>query len=132
MIVTGFDLGMNTPGGYGQYIRVPSQWAVKLPTGLSLRESMMLGTAGFTAALSVDRLNQAGVKPESGEVLVTGATGGVVITSYSIHYTKLYEQTSRPRVRFAMETEQLRYQRGNERTRPDSQSEGIARNGPAD
>lgn len=77
VIVTGFDLGMDTPGGFGQYIRVPSSWAVKLPAGLSLRESMILGTAGFTAALSVLKLQQAGVSAEAGDILVTGATGGV-------------------------------------------------------
>jgi acrylyl-CoA reductase (NADPH) len=77
VIVTGFDLGMDTPGGFGQYIRVPSSWAVKLPAGLSLRESMILGTAGFTAGLSVYKLRQAGLGPGDGEVLVTGASGGV-------------------------------------------------------
>lgn len=77
VLVTGHDLGMNTPGGYGQYIRVPSAWAVRLPDGLSLRQSMIIGTAGLTAALSLHRLCNAGVRPEQGEVLVTGATGGV-------------------------------------------------------
>ena len=56
VVVTGFDLGMNTAGGFGQYIRIPSEWAVRLPVGLTLRESMILGTAGFTAALSVWKL----------------------------------------------------------------------------
>ncbi len=77
VLVTGFDLGMNTAGGYGQYIRIPSAWAVKLPVGLSLRESMIVGTAGFTAGLSVLKLAGAGVKPGDGDILVTGATGGV-------------------------------------------------------
>lgn len=77
VIVTGFDLGMNTPGGFGQYISVPAGWAVKLPQGLSLRESMSYGTAGFTAALCVMRLMAYGLTNEQGEVLVTGATGGV-------------------------------------------------------
>ncbi|KAB0672173.1 YhdH/YhfP family quinone oxidoreductase [Oryzomonas sagensis] len=77
VIVTGYDLGMGTPGGFGQYIRVPAAWVLKLPPGLSLRESMILGTAGFTAALSVLRLMEAGVRPASGDVLVSGATGGV-------------------------------------------------------
>jgi putative YhdH/YhfP family quinone oxidoreductase len=77
VIVTGFDLGMNTAGGYGQYIRVPSAWAVALPKGLSLRESMIIGTAGFTAGLSVYKLQNNGVQPADGDVLVTGATGGV-------------------------------------------------------
>ena len=77
VIVTSYDLGMETDGGFGQIIRVPSQWAMKLPTGLSLRESMMLGTAGLTAALSVYELEQGGIKPEDGPILVSGATGGV-------------------------------------------------------
>ena len=77
VIVTGFDLGMNTPGGFGQYISVPSGWAVKLPQGLSLRDSMAYGTAGLTAALCIMRLLASGLTKDSGEVLVTGATGGV-------------------------------------------------------
>jgi acrylyl-CoA reductase (NADPH) len=76
VLVTGYDLGMNTPGGYGQYIRVPVAWVVPLPPGLTLKESMIFGTAGFTAGLSVSALI-ADVGPEDGEVLVTGATGGV-------------------------------------------------------
>jgi len=77
VIVTGFDLGMNTSGGFGQYISVPSGWAVKLPQALSLKESMSYGTAGLTAALCVTRLLACGLTKEQGEVLVTGATGGV-------------------------------------------------------
>ncbi|MCM2358151.1 MAG: YhdH/YhfP family quinone oxidoreductase [Geobacteraceae bacterium] len=77
VIVTGYDLGMETDGGWGEYVRIPSAWAVRLPAGLAPRESMALGTAGFTAALSVLKLEQAGVRPGDGEVLVTGATGGV-------------------------------------------------------
>jgi len=77
VIVTGFDLGMNTAGGFGQYISVPASWAVKLPQGLTLKESMAYGTAGLTAALCVMRLIAFGLSKDSGEVLVTGATGGV-------------------------------------------------------
>ena len=77
VIVTGYDLGMNTAGGFGQYIRVPAAWVIKRPKGLSLREAMLLGTAGLTAALCVDKLEQAGLTPAAGPVLVTGATGGV-------------------------------------------------------
>ena len=77
VIVHGYDLGCNTWGGYGEYIRVPAGWVVTLPKGLSLRESMIYGTAGYTAAYSVQRLQEFGVTPEKGEVLVTGATGGV-------------------------------------------------------
>jgi putative YhdH/YhfP family quinone oxidoreductase len=68
---------MDTDGGYGQYIRIPSKWALPLPAGLSLRESMITGTAGFTAGLSVLKLQQNGVQSGDGEILVTGATGGV-------------------------------------------------------
>jgi len=75
--VTGFDLGMNTSGGFGQYISVPALWATKLPQGLSLKDSMSHGTAGLTAALCIIRLMASGLTKESGEVLVTGATGGV-------------------------------------------------------
>ncbi len=77
VIVTGFDLGMNTSGGFGEYIRVPKEWIVKLPKGLSLKESMIFGTAGFTAALALEKLEGNGLKKSEGEVLVTGATGGV-------------------------------------------------------
>jgi len=75
--VTGFDLGMNTSGGFAQYISVPALWATKLPQGLSLRDAMGYGTAGLTAALSMIRLMASGLTKDSGEVLVTGATGGV-------------------------------------------------------
>lgn len=78
VIVTGYDLGMNTAGGFGQFIRVPSAWVIKRPAGLSLREAMALGTAGLTAALCVDKLELAGLEPTTdAPVLVTGATGGV-------------------------------------------------------
>ena len=76
VIVTSYDLGMNTPGGFGQYIRVPADWVVPLPTGLTLKESMIFGTAGFTAGLCVLKLT-ASVKPEHGPIVVTGGTGGV-------------------------------------------------------
>ncbi len=84
VIVTSYDLGMNTAGGYGEYIRVPSGWVVPLPSGLTLREAMIYGTAGFTAALSVWRMVENGVKPEHGDILVSGATGGVGSIAVSI------------------------------------------------
>ncbi len=77
VIVTSYDLGMNIAGGFGQYIRVPAQWVVPLPVGLTLKEAMCYGTAGFTAGLSVFKLVDHGVLPEHGDVLVSGATGGV-------------------------------------------------------
>ncbi|MCL6414588.1 YhdH/YhfP family quinone oxidoreductase [Aestuariirhabdus sp. Z084] len=77
VIVTGYDLGMNTSGGFSQYVRIPAEWAVPLPRGLDLRQAMVLGTAGLTAALCVDKLLNVGLKPDLGEVFVSGATGGV-------------------------------------------------------
>jgi acrylyl-CoA reductase (NADPH) len=77
VIVSCYDLGMNTPGGFGEYIRVPAAWVLPCPSGLTLKESMVFGTAGFTAALSVERLRNHGLHPDQGRVLVTGATGGV-------------------------------------------------------
>lgn len=77
VIVIGYDLGMNTAGGFGQFIRVPASWVVKRPSGLSLNESMIVGTAGFTAALCVEKLLLNGLEPSQGPVLVTGASGGV-------------------------------------------------------
>lgn len=77
VIVSGYDLGMNTPGGHGEYIRTPASWVVPLPEGLSLKESMAYGTAGFTAALSILRMRHMDILPDSGEILVTGASGGV-------------------------------------------------------
>lgn len=84
VFVTGFDLGMNTSGGFGQYIRVPSKWVLKLPRRLSAKESMVFGTADLTAALCIDRLLQSGLTPEKGKVIVTGATGGVGTISVMI------------------------------------------------
>jgi len=84
VIVTGYDLGMNTAGGFGSYVRVPADWVVKRPTNLSLRDSMVFGTAGFTGALSVFKLIGNGVSPDQGEVLVTGAPGGVGSIALSI------------------------------------------------
>ena len=77
VIVTSYDLGMNTSGGFGEYIRVPADWVVTLPESLSLKDAMVYGTAGFTAALSVHALQKHGVSPEQGEIVVTGSTGGV-------------------------------------------------------
>ncbi|MDE1942083.1 MAG: oxidoreductase [Betaproteobacteria bacterium] len=77
VLVTGYDLGVAHDGGYARYVRVPADWVVRRPDGLDARQAMALGTAGFTAALSVVRLEQNGLKPENGPVVVTGATGGV-------------------------------------------------------
>lgn len=77
VVITSGEMGVNQPGGFEQYICVPASWLVPLPRGLTLRQSMAYGTAGFTAALCVDQLMRAGVTPDKGEILVTGATGGV-------------------------------------------------------
>jgi acrylyl-CoA reductase (NADPH) len=91
VIVSGNDLGMNTAGGFGQYIRVPAEWVVKLPVGLTMKEAMIIGTAGFTAGISLLRLNEL-VKPTDGKVVVSGATGGVGSVALSL-LSKLGYQT---------------------------------------
>ena len=83
VIVTSYDLGMNIPGGFGQYIRVPSGWAVKLPEEMTMKESMIIGTAGLAAGMSVFRLTEY-IKPDHGKVVVSGATGGVGALSVAI------------------------------------------------
>jgi putative YhdH/YhfP family quinone oxidoreductase len=77
VVVTGHELGIGISGGFAEYIKIPADWAISLPSGLTPREAMILGTAGFTAALALDTLQQQGLSPDRGEVLVTGATGGV-------------------------------------------------------
>jgi len=77
VVATSYDLGMNTPGGFGQYIRVPAAWLVPLPGSLSMKESMAYGTAGLTAGFCILKLQEHGISPDTGQILVTGATGGV-------------------------------------------------------
>jgi acrylyl-CoA reductase (NADPH) len=77
VVVFGYDLGMNTAGGYGEFIRVPASWVLIKPGELSFADAMRWGTAGFTAALSVEKLLKADIKPDAGKIIVTGATGGV-------------------------------------------------------
>lgn len=77
VIATSYEIGVSHFGGYSEYARIPAKWIVPLPEGLTLKEAMIIGTAGFTAALSIQRLEENGVTPDKGEVLVTGATGGV-------------------------------------------------------
>jgi acrylyl-CoA reductase (NADPH) len=81
VIAHGYDIGVAQHGGFAQYARVNPDWLVALPAGLSARDAMIIGTAGFTAAMSVIALERAGVVPASGPVLVTGATGGVGSTA---------------------------------------------------
>jgi putative YhdH/YhfP family quinone oxidoreductase len=87
----GHDIGVARHGGYARYARVPARWLVAKPAGLSLRDTMVLGTAGFTAALSVVQLEEHGVGPDDGPVLVTGATGGVGSTAVSMLAGRGYE-----------------------------------------
>jgi putative YhdH/YhfP family quinone oxidoreductase len=77
IVVTGYDLGMNTYGGFGQYISIPADWVISLPKELSEAEAMSIGTAGLTAGLCVRKLLMNDLAPDSGDVLVTGASGGV-------------------------------------------------------
>ena len=88
VIVTGYDMGMNTFGGFGEYIKVPEEWIIKKPNNLSLSESMAFGTAGLTAGLCLRKLLQHGLKPDDGKVFVSGVTGGVGIISLML-FSKL-------------------------------------------
>jgi len=90
VIVTGYDLGMNSAGGFGQYICVPAEWVVKLPEGLTLKEAMIIGTAGFTAGISMTRLTEK-IKPTDGKIIVSGATGGVGSVALSILHKLGYQ-----------------------------------------
>ena len=94
VIVTGYDMGMNTCGGFGEYIKVPQEWIVKKPENLSLSESMAFGTAGLTAGLCLRKLLMHGLKPEDGEVFVSGVTGGVGIISLMLFNKLGFEVTA--------------------------------------
>ena len=83
VIVTSYDLGMNTDGGFSEYVKVPSEWVVKLPANMTMKEAMMYGTAGLTAGMSVLRLTEL-IKPVDGKIVVSGATGGVGALSVAI------------------------------------------------
>jgi acrylyl-CoA reductase (NADPH) len=77
VLITGYELGVSHDGGYAQYVRVPSEWVVRVPESMSLADAMAIGTAGFTAGLAVVEMEQNGATPDAGPVIVTGATGGV-------------------------------------------------------
>lgn len=77
VLATSYDIGVAHHGGYAEIARIPADWVIKLPAGLSLKEAMALGTAGFTAGLGIVRMEENGLKPANGPVIVTGATGGV-------------------------------------------------------
>lgn len=91
VLAHGYDIGTAHHGGYAEVARVPTGWVVPLPAGLSARQAMALGTAGFTAGVSVARLEAAGLTPGTGPVLVTGATGGVGSTAVDILAARGYE-----------------------------------------
>jgi putative YhdH/YhfP family quinone oxidoreductase len=91
VLVHGYELGVSRHGGYTEYQRVPADWVVPLPPGLSAREAMTIGTAGFTAAMSVAALEERGLDPADGPVLVTGASGGVGGTALAILADRGYE-----------------------------------------
>lgn len=91
VIATSYEIGVSHYGGYSEYARIPGDWIVPLPENLTLKESMILGTAGITAALSIQRLEDNGLSPEKGKVLVTGATGGVGSLAVSMLSKRGYE-----------------------------------------
>lgn len=84
VIAIGRALGTGHFGGYSEYARLPADWLEALPAGLTMREAMALGTAGFTAGLAIQRLEENGLRPDQGRVLVTGATGGVGSTAVNM------------------------------------------------
>lgn len=94
VIAFGYDLGMNTPGGFGRYIRVPAAWLVPLPAGMSMKTAMTYGTAGFTAAYSLAKLQEAGITSDRGEVLVTGGSGGVGTVAVALLAARGYVVTA--------------------------------------
>lgn len=94
VVVTGFDLSEKHDGGYAEYLRVPSDWAVAVPDGLTLEQSMVLGTAGVTAALGIHQLEHNGLRPGQGPVAVTGASGGVGSLAVSMLARRGYQVTA--------------------------------------
>jgi acrylyl-CoA reductase (NADPH) len=90
VLATSYELGVSHYGGFSEYARVKADWVVPLPPGLTLKEAMALGTAGFTAALAIHQLEKNGLRPQNGPVLVTGATGGVASISINILSTLGY------------------------------------------
>ncbi|MFL1995624.1 acryloyl-CoA reductase [Lysinibacillus irui] len=91
VIATSYEIGVSHFGGFSEYARIPAKWIVPLPKGLSLKEAMVIGTAGFTAALSIQKLEDNAIHPEKGKILVTGATGGVGSFAVAILSTLGYQ-----------------------------------------
>ena len=94
VLATSYGMGVSHDGGFAEYVRVPGDWVVPLPMGLSLFDAMALGTAGFTAALSIHRMEQNGLTPASGRVIVTGATGGVASLAIAMLAKRGYQVTA--------------------------------------
>jgi NADPH2:quinone reductase len=94
VLVTGHEMSVTHDGGYAQYVRVPADWVVPLPAGLTLRDAMAIGTAGFTAALSIVEMERNGLTPDAGPVIVTGATGGVGSMAVELLSTLGYQVTA--------------------------------------
>jgi putative YhdH/YhfP family quinone oxidoreductase len=91
VLVTGYDLGMNTSGGFQEYACVPKDWVVRIPENLNLKTAMIYGTAGFTAALAIHRFQEIGIMPGTGKILVTGATGAVGTLAIALLNKQGYE-----------------------------------------
>lgn len=91
VIATSYGIGVTQYGGYSEYARIPAKWAVPLPQGLTMKEAMVIGTAGFTAALSIQRLEENGLTPAAGKTLVLGATGGVGSFAVALLAARGYE-----------------------------------------
>ena len=94
VLVTGYDLGVASDGGYSEYVRVPGDWVVPMPQGLTAFDAMAIGTAGFTAALSIVQMERNGLAPTNGPVIVTGATGGVGSMAVELLATLGYDVTA--------------------------------------
>ncbi len=94
VLVTGYEMGMSHDGGYAEYVRVPAEWVIPLPSTLTTREAMIMGTAGFTAALCIARMEQNGQNPAQGPILITGASGGVGCMAIDMFSSKGYDVTA--------------------------------------
>jgi NADPH2:quinone reductase len=94
VVATSYGMGVSHDGGFAEYVRLPADWVVPLPQGLTLFDAMALGTAGFTAALSIHRMEQNGLTPASGRVIVTGATGGVASLAIAMLARRGYQVTA--------------------------------------
>jgi len=94
VIATSFDLGVSHDGGYAEYARLPADWLVRAPRGMSLKHAMVIGTAGYTAALGVARMEHNGLAPQNGPVIVNGATGGVGSVAIDILAQRGYRVTA--------------------------------------